>query len=345
MKFGIFDHLDASGLPLAELYESRLRLIEEYERAGFNSYHLAEHHATPLGMAPSPSVFLAAAAQRTRRLLLGPMVFTVALYHPLRLAEEICMLDHLSGGRLQLGFGRGVSPIEMEMFGIDPASGQARYLEAYQVIMKALSSTTLTHEGQFFQFRDVPIQLAPLQQPHPPLWYGVAMPAAAAWAAQNGINVISLQPPGNVRAVTDRYREEWAAAGKSADSLPFLGMGRHIVVAETDARAQEMARRAYKRWHANFWHLWVHHNKTGAQPPYNAYPADFDVLLQRGQALAGSPDTVRAALASQADQAGVNYALLDFAFGDLSLEESLHSLNLFVKHIMPEFVAAKTASA
>ena len=344
MQFGIFDHLDASGLPLSELYENRLKLIEHYERAGFHSYHLAEHHATPLGMAPSPSVFLAAAAQRTRRLLLGPMVFTVALYHPLRLAEEICMLDHLSGGRLQLGFGRGVSPIEMEMFGVDPASGQARYLEAYEVIMKALTSTTLTHEGKFFTFRDVPIQLAPLQRPHPPLWYGVAMPAAAAWAAQNRINVVSLQPPGNVRAVTDRYRQEWSAAGHTPESLPFLGMGRHIVIANTDTEAQQIAKRAYQRWHANFWHLWVHHNKSNVQPPYNAYPADFDVLLQRGQALAGSPATVRAALASQVEQAGVNYALLDFAFGDLSQAESLHSLNLFSEHIMPEFVAATTSS-
>ena len=250
------------------------------------------------------------------------------------------MLDHLSGGRLQLGFGRGVSPIEMEMFGVDPASGQARYLEAYAVIMKVLTSTTLNHEGQFFSFRDVPIHLAPMQRPHPPLWYGVAMPAAATWAAQNRINVISLQPPPNVRAITDRYREEWAAAGNSPLNLPFLGMGRHIVVADTDGEALDIARRAYKLWHANFWHLWVHHNKTNVQPPYNAYPADYDVLLQRGQALAGSPETVRAALASQVEQAGVNYALLDFAFGDLSLAESLRSLDLFARHIMPEFAAA-----
>ena len=87
-------------------------LIEAYERAGFYAYHLAEHHSTPIGMAPSPSVFLSAIAQRTKHLRFGPMVYALPLHHPLRLIEEICMVDQLSGGRLEIGFGRGSSPTE-----------------------------------------------------------------------------------------------------------------------------------------------------------------------------------------------------------------------------------------
>jgi alkanesulfonate monooxygenase SsuD/methylene tetrahydromethanopterin reductase-like flavin-dependent oxidoreductase (luciferase family) len=102
MQFGVFDHMDASGEPLAELFENRLRLAEAYDRIGLYALHVAEHHSTPLGMSPSPSVFLALAAQRTKRLRLGPLVYTLPLYHPLRLAEEICTLDQLSGGRLEL---------------------------------------------------------------------------------------------------------------------------------------------------------------------------------------------------------------------------------------------------
>ncbi len=120
MEFGIFDHLDRTGTSLPDYYEDRLKIVEAYDRAGFYAYHLAEHHATPLGMAPSPNVFLAAVAQRTRRLRFGPMVFVLPLYHPLRLIEEICMLDQMSGGRLELSFGRGASPIEIEYFGVDP---------------------------------------------------------------------------------------------------------------------------------------------------------------------------------------------------------------------------------
>ena len=103
MLFGIFDHLDDGGVPLGQLFEERLQLIEAYDRAGFYGYHLAEHHATPLGYAPSPGVFLSAVAQRTRQLRFGPMVYLLPLYHPLRLIEEICMLDQMSAGPLSAG--------------------------------------------------------------------------------------------------------------------------------------------------------------------------------------------------------------------------------------------------
>src|ERR1700716_3215778 len=135
MEFGVFDHLDRYDIPLDEYYEARLKLTELYDSAGFYAYHLAEHHATPLGTTPSPSVFLAAVAQRTRRLRFGPLVYTLSLHHPLRIAEEICMLDHMSGGRLELGVGRGVSPHEVAYYGVDPAKAQAMYVEGLQVIL------------------------------------------------------------------------------------------------------------------------------------------------------------------------------------------------------------------
>lgn len=119
MKFGVSDHVDGSGLPVGRQFEERLALIERYEQAGFHAYHLAEHHYTPLGHTPSPSVFLAAATQRTSTLRLGPLVYCLPLYHPLRLIDEVCMLDHLSGGWLQLGVGAGVSPVEVGFFAVD----------------------------------------------------------------------------------------------------------------------------------------------------------------------------------------------------------------------------------
>jgi alkanesulfonate monooxygenase SsuD/methylene tetrahydromethanopterin reductase-like flavin-dependent oxidoreductase (luciferase family) len=105
MRFGIFDHMDESGVSLEQQFEERLKLIEAYDRLNFYAYHLAEHHGTPLGLAPSPGIFMAAVAQRTRRLRFGPLVYSLPLYHPVRLIEEICMLDQLSGGRFELGVG------------------------------------------------------------------------------------------------------------------------------------------------------------------------------------------------------------------------------------------------
>ncbi len=113
MKFGVFDHLDDANIPQEQLFDNRLRLVEAYDRAGFHAYHVAEHHATPLGVAPSPGVWLAAIAQRTKRLRFGPLVYLLPLYHPLKLLEEICMLDPMSSGRLLIGVGRGISPIEL----------------------------------------------------------------------------------------------------------------------------------------------------------------------------------------------------------------------------------------
>ena len=103
LEFGVFDHLDDNGIPLAELFETRLKLTEQYDSAGFRSYHIAEHHSTPLGLAPSPSVFLAAVAQRTTRLRLGPLLYVTPMYHPLRVAEEVVMLDHMSSRPTRAG--------------------------------------------------------------------------------------------------------------------------------------------------------------------------------------------------------------------------------------------------
>src|SRR5467141_5340761 len=136
MEFGVFDHLDLGDRPHERFYRERLEIVEAYERAGFYSYHVAEHHLTPLGMAPSPSVFLAAVAERTRRLRFGPLVWPMPLHHPLRLIEEICMLDQLSGGRLELGFGRGAAPIELEYYGTDPQEAQEIYAEAVELVIK-----------------------------------------------------------------------------------------------------------------------------------------------------------------------------------------------------------------
>ena len=337
MQFGVFDHMDASGEPLAQLFENRLKLAEAYDRLGLYALHVAEHHSTPLGMSPSPSVFLALAAQRTRRLRLGPLVYTLPLYHPLRLAEEICTLDQLSGGRLELGVGRGVSPLEIAAFGVDPAKSQAMYLEAYQVVMKALASRSVSFRGKHYRFDDAPFILEPVQKPHPPLWYGVFNAESTEWAAGAGVSVVTNLPAAAVRAITDRYRGHWAKLGKSPEHIPFMGMNRHMVVAETDREAMEIGRRAYRRWFANFTNLW--RRRKVPLPTNIAYSEDFDGIVKSGQAIAGSPRTVRDAIARQAAESGVNYVLARLAFGDLSLEESLRSAQLLAQAVMPELAA------
>jgi alkanesulfonate monooxygenase SsuD/methylene tetrahydromethanopterin reductase-like flavin-dependent oxidoreductase (luciferase family) len=138
VQFGIFDWIDRNQLPLPDLYEQRLQCLKYADEAGFYCYHLAEHQATPLGMAPSPGVFLAAATQRTRHIRLGPLVYLLPLYNPLRLAQEICMLDNMSRGRLELGVGRGVSPYELAFYQVTPQQARAMFREALDILLSAL---------------------------------------------------------------------------------------------------------------------------------------------------------------------------------------------------------------
>jgi alkanesulfonate monooxygenase SsuD/methylene tetrahydromethanopterin reductase-like flavin-dependent oxidoreductase (luciferase family) len=330
MDFGVFDHLDRGNQPLKAYYESRLKLIEAYERAGFYGYHIAEHHSTPLGMAPSPSVFLAAVAQRTTRIRLGTLVYALPLYHPLRLIEEIGMLDHLSGGRLDVGFGRGSSPAELVYYGTDPDSAQSIYEESLELITRGLTERRLSFKGAHYQFDDVPMEIEPLQQPHPPIWYGVHSPESAERAARRGLSTVSLDPVDMIVESAGRFREVWREA-HGERPLPKMGLGRFIVLAETEGRAMDLARRAYLRWHDSFTYLFRLNNRTIRYPR----PPSFDELMAVGQGVAGTPETVTAWLRDQLDTTGLNYLVGQFAFGDMTPEEMHGSLDLFTARVAP----------
>jgi len=332
MKFGVFDHMDRAGADLGRQFEDRLRLIELYERAGFYAYHLAEHHATPLGMAPSPSVFLAAVAQRTTTLRFGPLVYTLNLYHPLRLIDEICMLDQMSGGRLELGVGRGISPYEVGYYGIDPATGPERFAEALEVILKGLGGKRLTHQGSYFAFDDVPMEMQPVQRPHPPLWYGANSLESADRLARQGCNVVVGMAAQGVGQFAARFRAAWQALGRDAALLPLIGLSRHVVVGDSDREARSAARRAYALWYDALIHLWRAH---GVGLPRQMIPADFEGALDGGYIVAGSAATVRDRLKRDNATAGINYCICRLAFGDLTFEESARSVDLLAREVMP----------
>jgi alkanesulfonate monooxygenase SsuD/methylene tetrahydromethanopterin reductase-like flavin-dependent oxidoreductase (luciferase family) len=328
LEFGVFDHVDRRDIPLKDFYEDRLKLIEAYDRAGIFGYHCAEHHSTPLGMAPSPSVYLAAIAQRTKRLNFGPLVYTLALYHPLRLAEEICMLDQMSRGRFFAGVGKGISPIEVGFYGVDYKNADKLYAESLAVILQALTQSRVDFEGEFHRFKSVPIELTPFRKPHPPLWYGVVSPDSAERAAKAGMNFISNAPAAMVKSKVERYR---TAARPGAEPAKY-GMNRYMILAESEDKALDIGRRAYGRWWANFMTLWKKHNMA---PSLVAYPPEIDGQIADGRAIVTTPAKAVELLRPQLAESGANYLVCRFAFGDLTLSESLRSLELFQRHVMP----------
>jgi len=334
VRFGIFDHVDDAGLPLQQLYEQRLQIAEAYDQAGFHAYHLAEHHVTPLGAASSPSLLLAAMAYRTKRLRFGPMVYLLPFYHPLRLIEEVCMLDQMSGGRFQIGIGRGVSRFETAAYGLDFEQTGAMYHECFQILLKGLTSDELTFKGRFHSFDRQPMILRPLQKPHPPLWYGITMPQNADWPAANDVNVIALGLRDTASAAIAGYEDARQRHGRPLDGTLY-GVSRHVVVADTDEAALRIARAAYPVWRQSF--RWLF-NRHGAEPRViGIYPETFDELVAMKNGIAGSPETVRRYIAEELQATGGNYFVPQMAFGTMPLADVLRSIDLFAKEVMPAF--------
>jgi alkanesulfonate monooxygenase SsuD/methylene tetrahydromethanopterin reductase-like flavin-dependent oxidoreductase (luciferase family) len=338
MKFGIFDHLDRRDQPLGRFYEERLRFAAAADRLGITGYHIAEHHWNPVGMAPLPGVFLAAVAQRTQRLRFGPLGYALAFRNPLLLAEEICMLDHLSGGRFDLGIGRGISPWELQLFGIVMPETRDLLLESLEIMQKCFTSESVTHRGRRWQYFEVPMVLRPLQQPHPPLWYPTTAGSIRDYIARNGMNLVAgWAPSPAIKKAFDLYLEAWDRHKDDplrahAPKTPVLGSVRHVVVADTDAEADRIAKPARDQWYASLQTLSLSFShRTAFVPP------EYEVAKRAGGLIAGSPATVRAQLAQHIEETGVNYFMAQLAFGNLTHEQEMRSLELFAAEVMPKF--------
>jgi alkanesulfonate monooxygenase SsuD/methylene tetrahydromethanopterin reductase-like flavin-dependent oxidoreductase (luciferase family) len=344
MAFGIFDHIERRDERLGELYEGRLRLLATADAAGFFCYHLAEHHATPLGMAPSPGIFLAAAAQRTRRIHLGPLVYLLPLYNPLRLAEEICMLDQLSGGRLEVGVGRGISPFELAYFNVPFLESREVFEEALEVIVAALRNERFSHRGEHYKVRGYPMALRPTQEPNPPFWYASSNPENVVYAGRRGMNLVGIGPASSLSRSAEAFRAAWNEHHRSPESInpqleePKIGAVRHCYVAPTDAEALADARPAYKVYYDNLQKLWRDFYTVETH-----FTDDLDVARKHEAAFVGSPAAVTDEIARFFEQSRCNYLVLSFAWGGLSQEQSERSLELFASRVMPRFVRGAAA--
>src|SRR5260370_17646094 len=160
----------------------------------------------------------------------------------------------MGGGRFLFGVGRGVSRGEVGFLGVEFARGMQQFTEGLEVIRRGLTHDVLNYDGEFYKFDGVPMALKPMQQPHPPLWYGISRPETVSWAVANDVNVVTFLR--DTRPLSDAYRAEWKELGKGEAELPMLGLTRHIVVADTEAEARKIAQRAYRPWRRHMALLW-----------------------------------------------------------------------------------------
>jgi alkanesulfonate monooxygenase SsuD/methylene tetrahydromethanopterin reductase-like flavin-dependent oxidoreductase (luciferase family) len=349
MQFGLFDHIDLSDRPIAQVYDERFELIAAADKAGYHAYHLAEHHGTPVSTAPAPSVFLGAVARLTKRLRFGPMVYLLPLTSPLRVLEEIYMLDNLSRGRLDVGVGRGTSAFEYAFNHVDYEQSEAIFDDALTCLIDGLTHDRLTYNGPFHSFSDVPLPLVPIQRPHPPIWYGSMSERSAVWAGENGLQFVTTAPTALAARIVPIFTDALARRRGPAvwnDAFPGgvgKGLMREIVVADTDAQARGIAEPAHDHLYRNQTYLRTEYERgrfrdldLRVSPPQRA--GDFDDALREGTAVAGSPETVRAALSEQIAATGANYIVGYFMFGTMKLSDALRSFELFTTEVKPHFV-------
>ena len=343
MKIGLFDHLERSeDRTLATQFDERLEFAAAADEAGFYCLHTAEHHSSRLNMVPEPGVWLAAVARATKQMRLGPLVYLLTLYSPLRLAEEICMLDHLSNGRLELGVGRGVSPYELNFHKIDHDESREIFFDAYDCLKVALTHDEFSYEGKYFNYTNVPMTLRPLQQPYPPVWYGSSNTIGANWAGEHGLHFAANGGTELALENITAYRAALTERGAPAHPKPeftggnAVGLLRHIYVADTDEEARRIGKPALEYHAASL--NWLrtrlgadsYTKRTGVHRG-----ADLESWEAMGMAIVGSPETVRAKLTEQVHKLGINYLIAYLFFGTMTLKDAMRSQQLFVSEIMP----------
>ena len=249
MRFGVFLllHSPDKRAP-AEVYANALEQARLADELGFDAVWLAEHHFSSYGYGPNPLTFAVKVAENTKRVRIGTAVVVLPLYHPLRLAEDIALADHLTEGRLDVGFGRGYQRYEFERLGLELSENRAMFDEALEVMLAAWSQEDFSHDGKYYQIPPTTVFPKPLQEPHPPLWIAAQSPVSIADAVKRGYKCIT----GGSSAPSDRVLQSWQVF-RDAVNESGLGWPQEFViqsqvhVAENDALARAQTQNAL--WH------------------------------------------------------------------------------------------------
>ena len=248
MKFAVLQFFSWPGrrVPLQTVYRRALERVQIMDSGGFDAVWLAEHHFSTYSVCPSVHIMGMHVADITRNLRIGTGVSLAAFYHPLRLAEEVALLDNLSGGRVNWGAGRGFDRKEMEVFGVGREDSYARFRENVEVVQRAWQDGPLDYEGRFNTYREVEVLPKPLQDPMP-TWIASSSPEAIDWSASRG-HAILMDPHATheeIAAKHARYRSALAEHGfENQQDTP---MARLFAIARTDEAAERIAREG-ARW-------------------------------------------------------------------------------------------------
>jgi len=310
MKIGVLQFFSWPGRhgPLEEVYARALERIDIMESGGFDAVWLAEHHFTTFSVCPSVHMLGVMAAARTKRLRIGTAVSLAALYHPLRLAEEVALLDMLSGGRVNWGAGRGFAHSEFHAFGVPPEQSAERFREAVEIVLQSWTQERLNFKGAHFDFDDVEVLPKPLQQPHPPVWMAATSETAIDWAASRGFSI--LMDPHASMADIGRKRRYYATKLQEAgfaDGGRDIPMARLLALAPTMSEAEEIARRG-AQWIVDSYSGPQHAHRK-AMPPRTYDGKEPAQHYIDSVILHGTPQSVVEKIHRLREEIGLNYLM------------------------------------
>jgi len=317
-------------------YQEFLEEVLLGEKLGFDSVWLEEHHGVRNHYWPSPLIGLAGIATRTEHLAFGTDVMVMPFYHPVRVAEDVAMLDIMSQGRFILGAAAGYKPDEFALYQIPRKNAGARVEEAVQLIKLLWTQEEVDFEGDYYQVKGLKIEPRPISQPHPPVWLGGWGEKALHRAATLGDAWVP-GPTASLATLLDAqrlYYENLRAAGVDPASKP-APLTREVVIAETDHRAREMAERHllinYRdEYGGGKWE----HPLIGNQ---DATPADQFDAISHNRFLVGSPDTVIRQLKVFVGAFGTDHLICRLYFPGIPHDFVMNELKLLAREVMPAF--------
>ncbi|MBN97879.1 MAG: hypothetical protein CME16_01340 [Gemmatimonadetes bacterium] len=334
MRFGSFQIL-----PLAEnsssqkLLQETLEEIVAAETLGFENVWLTEHHATAFGTCASPSVLAAAVAMRTQRVGIGFAVHVVPLHHPLRLAEEIALVDQLSQGRVLAGLGPGYAPFEFALYGVDIEERHERLWESVEILRKAWCREQFDHQGTFYNFHQASIMPRPLQRPHPPLAIAATSGDSVVRTARSSCRLLLLVERQKIPAHLAIYREAarcaGAAPGEIESNLRHTGILRNIYVATKEGEAREEVRAATAKL------VRLRNRLAQSTPSQSELDSQLEQYLNQ-RVIFGPPAKVAEEIAAL-EAVGAGEVLCWFRWGDMGHVQVMQSMRLFAAEVMPNF--------
>ena len=345
MKFAVLSHIPwPEGRDQRQLIEENLQQVQHAEELGFHGAWLAEHHFSRYGLGSSSLVIASNIAARTKKIRLGTAVLVPPLHHPLQLAEDTATLDVLSGGRLDVGFGRGTAGYEYSGYNQDWEESQARFQESIRIILGLWTTANYTCHGKFFQLDQTTLVPSPLQKPHPPVYIAATRtPATLAFVASTGFPTL-VGPVADHAEALDlcrRFVDQSAEAGHHvpAAQVPLF---RYVYVAESEKQARKDAEipLTWTMDMLQFRHQFaqggeVHHRIDDWRRTRTDQPASYDHLVQH-RAIVGTPERCVAAI-KDLQQQGIEYFGCNFAFGGLEHRKVMRCMDLFAREVMPHF--------